>query len=84
MSNLRQDFFRWYNDEHHHSGIAMLTPADLHYGRGQRILAARHEVMLRAFNGNPQRFNGRVPRAADLPTEVWINKPIQGGAVVAL
>ena len=78
-----QDFFRWYNDEHHHSGIAMLTPADLHCGRGTQILTARHEVMLKAFNGNPQRFNGRAPKIADLPTEVWINKPIQGGTIVA-
>ena len=27
-----QTFFPWYNQEHHHSGIALLTPEMLHYG----------------------------------------------------
>ena len=65
-----QDFFRWYNWEHHHSGIAMLTPADLHHRRGQSVITARHEVMLRAFEANPHRFNGRIPKIGELPTEM--------------
>jgi putative transposase len=69
------DFFSWYNDEHHHSGIAMLTPSDLHYGRGGAVLAARHQTMMAAFAENPRRFNGRPPKLTELPTEVWINKP---------
>lgn len=27
-----QQFFHWYCTEHHHSGIAMLTPESVHYG----------------------------------------------------
>ena len=77
------DFFPWYNDEHHHSGIAMLTPSDLHYGRGGAVLAARQATMMAAFAENPRRFNGRSPKPAELPTEVWINKPIQREAIVA-
>jgi len=78
-----RDFFPWYNDDHHHSGISMLTPSDLHYGRGPAILEARHQTMLEAFDRNPKRFNGRIPRMADLPTEVWINKPNIEGVIVA-
>jgi putative transposase len=78
-----RDFFPWYNDEHHHSGIAMLTPSDLHYGRGGSVLAARHATMMAAFIENPRRFNGRPPKVAELPTEVWINKPTQREAIVA-
>jgi putative transposase len=78
-----RDFFPWYNDEHHHSGIEMLTPSDLHYGRGGRILAQRHQTMVEAFTRNPERFNGRIPKMATLPTEVWINKPVSGGGIVA-
>jgi len=69
------DFFPWYNEDHHHSGIAMLTPSDLHYGRGAEILKARYEIMLKAFTDNPARFNGRIPKMPELPTAVWINKP---------
>jgi len=32
-----QPFFRWYNSEHHHSGIGFLTPEDVHYGRADQI-----------------------------------------------
>ena len=31
-----QGFFAWYNLEHHHSGIGLLTPADVHHGRRRR------------------------------------------------
>lgn len=70
-----RDFFPWYNDEHHHSGIAMLTPSEVHYGRGADVLMARYQTMMQAFAGNPRRFNGHIPKLQELPTEVWINKP---------
>ena len=75
--NLCRDFFPWYNDEHHHSGIAMLTPSEVHYGRGHDVLIARHATMMHAFVANPRRFNGHVPKLQELPREVWINRPIQ-------
>jgi len=78
-----RDFFPWYNDEHHHCGIAMLTPADLHYGRGEAVLTARHQTLMAAYQQNPHRFNGRIPKKATLPTEVWINKPTATNAIVA-
>ena len=81
--NFCRDYFPWYNDEHHHSRIAMLTPSDLHYGRGEEILKARHQVMIEAFTRDPRRFNGCMPKMLKIPTEVWINKPIQGGEIVA-
>jgi putative transposase len=73
--SFSRDFFPWYNDEHHHSGIAMLAPSELHYGRGADILLARHATMMLAFEANPRRFNGHIPKRQELPTEVWINKP---------
>lgn len=74
---LCRDFFPWYNNEHHHSGISMLSPSDVHYGRGQEILAARHATMMKAFTANPRRFNGHVPKPQELPKEVWINRPVR-------
>lgn len=43
------DFFRWYNEEHHHSGISLLTPAALHYGRAPLIIAQRQAVLDAAY-----------------------------------
>lgn len=65
----------WYNYQHRHSGLAFLTPADVHFGRAQEILARRNAVLQHAWKQQPQRFrpNGPVQRA--LPNAVYINKP---------
>jgi putative transposase len=70
-----QDFFPWYNLEHRHSGIAMLTPYDMHYGRAQAVLEQRSVVLARAYQEHPERFVGGVPSPAAAPTEAWINRP---------
>ena len=69
-------FFGWYNDKHHHSGIAHLTPADLHYGRADAVLEQRHQVMLAAFAANPERFVHGPPARTSTPTAAWINPPV--------
>ncbi len=69
------DFFRWYNEEHRHSGIELLTPSDVHHGRAASRLEARREVMATAFAAKPERFVGGAPRLGEIPTTVWINKP---------
>jgi putative transposase len=68
-------FFDWYNHEHRHSGIAMLTPAMVHAGAGDAVLDARHRVMLDAYAATPERFINGQPKRAELPKDVWINKP---------
>jgi len=65
----------WYNTVHYHSGVADLTPASVHYGRGEQVLKDRDQVMCRAFSERPDRFNNRRPKPFCLPKEVWINKP---------
>jgi len=67
-------FFRWYNHEHRHHGIAMLTPAQVHYGLGHQILSERQRVLDMAYQAHPQRFSKR-PTVPQLPAEVWINPP---------
>jgi putative transposase len=69
-----QDFFRWYNFEHHHSGLGLLTPADVHLGRAPERVAARGRVLEAAYARYPERFVGGLPQPAALPTAVWINK----------
>lgn len=68
-------FDRWYNHEHHHSGIADLTPADVHFGRGRARLDARQLVLDAAYGDHPERFVKGRPLAPALPTAVWINRP---------
>ncbi len=68
-------FFAWYGVEHRHSGIAMLAPEDVHYGRAPQILAARGAVLDAAYALHPERFVRRPPRPGVLPPAVWINPP---------
>jgi putative transposase len=51
-------FVHWYNFDHRHSGIRYVSPAQRHAGSDQTILAARHEVYLRARELNPARWSG--------------------------
>lgn len=69
------EFFHWYNYEHHHSGIGLLTPADVHFGRGQAVLDQRQQVLQIAYQKNPERFVKGVSIPTQLPAAVWINPP---------
>lgn len=75
-------FMAWYNNEHRHSGIAMLTPAMVHHGQADRVLAARHAVMSAAFRAKPERFIGGSPKRLTIPHAVWINPPAHDGVAV--
>src|SRR5436309_5413016 len=71
-----QSFFRWYNEEHRHSGVGLLTPATVHYGQAENILRQRQEVLDVAYQRHPERFVRSTPKPPALPSEVWINKPV--------
>jgi putative transposase len=68
-------FFRWYNYEHYHTAIGLLTPADVHFGRAQTILDQRQLVLHAAYLKNPERFVKGPSIPAPVPTAVWINPP---------
>jgi putative transposase len=70
-----QRFFPWYNTEHHHAGLGLLTPADVHFGRAVTRVAARAAVLAAAHAAHPERFVRGVPQPPALPTAVWINRP---------
>lgn len=79
-----QDFFSWYNDEHHHSGLAMLTPADVHHLLVADRIAQRQSVLDASYEAHPERFPNGRPLAQHPPKEAWINKPKQApGATIA-
>jgi putative transposase len=68
-------FFSWYNQAHRHSGIGMLTPETVHYGRAEEVIAARRLVLEEAFRAHPERFVRKRPEPPQLPAAVWINPP---------
>jgi putative transposase len=70
-----QDFFPWYNSEHRHSGIGLMTPEMVHYGKGEQLTSQRRIVLASAFETHPERFVRGRPQPPSLPEAVWINKP---------
>ena len=70
-----RSFFPWYNTEHRHAGIAMLTPADVHHHRAPDVLAQRGRTLQAAWALHPERFVHGTPKPAPLPEAVWINPP---------
>ncbi len=69
------DFFHWYNEEHHHSGISLLTPSVLHHGEAPQVIENRQTVLDAAYVVHPERFVKHAPKANPAPSKVWINKP---------
>lgn len=77
-------FFDWYNNEHHHTGIALMTPATVHYGLSAQCNEIRAEALARAFNKHPERFVKGAPQPPELPKAVWINQPVLNVSIVDL
>jgi len=75
-------FFDWYNTQHLHTGIAMLTPQAVHYGEADTILKHRTEILEAARMKNPVRFKGKSLALPELPEAAWINKPSEEGKLM--
>ena len=70
-----QQFFRWYNTAHRHSGIGLMTPHAVHHGAAAALRAQRAQVLQEAYAAHPLRFKGRTPQPPALPSAAWINPP---------
>jgi putative transposase len=70
-----QTFFVWYNQEHHHTGLGLLTPVTVHTGKAENVLQKRQQVLDLAYAAHPERFVKHPPVPAQLPVAVWINPP---------
>jgi len=68
-------FFAWYNEEHHHAGIGLMTPDQIHFGQAETVYAARQATLDAAFISTPERFVRNPPKPPQIPTAVWINPP---------
>jgi putative transposase len=68
-------FFTWYNLKHHHTGLALMTPAVVHYKQADEVRAKRQRVLDEAYAAHPERFVKGRPIAPKAPDQVWINPP---------
>ena len=78
-----QDFFGWHNDDHHHSSLALFTPADVFHGRVEDVRAVRQCALDAAYYAHPERFPHGSPRVPMPPTAVHINPLVAGAFSVA-
>jgi len=76
-------FFAWYNREHRHSSLGLMTPETVHHGRAEAVAATRSIVLDAAYRAHPERFVRRAPTPPALPTETWINPPAREAATLA-
>lgn len=70
-----REFFGWYNHEHHHVALALMTPAVVHSGQAEAVTAKRQQVLDQAYMHHPERFSKGKPQVPQLPEAVWINQP---------
>ena len=68
-------FFHWYNHNHHHSALGLMTPVTVHYGQAEAFYEQRQYVLDTAYRAHPERFVQGQPTPPELPTAVWINPP---------
>ncbi len=71
-----RQFFPWYNNEHHHSSLGLMTPATVHYSLAVELTVKRQAALLSAYEQHPERFVNGPPTPPQLPTAVWINPPV--------
>jgi len=68
-------FFDWYNQDHHHAGLGLMTPDQVHYGQADAVYDARQKTLNQAFRENPERFVQKLPKPTEKPSAAWINPP---------
>lgn len=75
LKNAQQwalDFVRWYNEDHRHSAIRFVTPAQRHTGQDRAILAERDRIYRQAQQDNPKRWTGATRNWTPVQ-RVWLN-----------
>ena len=78
-----REFFPWYNEEHYHSSLGLLTPQMVHYGAAETVQSERQQVLHAGYAVHPERFVRGVPSVLELPKAVWINKPGEAEELLA-
>jgi putative transposase len=75
LSTTARGSSSWPIRQHHHLGIGLMTPDQVHYGQAELVHATRQKTLDHAFRANPIRFVNKAPEPPHMPTAVWINPP---------
>jgi|APGre2960657505_1045072.scaffolds.fasta_scaffold64031_1 putative transposase len=70
------EFFKWYNGEHRHINLGLMTPETVHLGKVEEVLAARSQALRLAYSRHPERFSKRGPKVLIPQERVGINIPV--------
>jgi hypothetical protein len=76
-----RSFFDWYNLDHHHAGIGLMTPDQMHYGRrpsprrSSNHARWRLQQNPRALRQKATRTTGKADRNLDQSTEPTASRP---------
>ena len=76
-------FFDWYNNEHRHSSLGLMTPAAVHWGLDHQLTLQRQQVLQAAYAAHPERFVKGLPKPPQVPEAVWINPPLPASSLAA-
>ena len=75
-----QDFFAWYNDMHHHAGLALFTPGDVFHRRVLAVAVTRQAALDAAYAFSPERFQNGAPRVSLPQAAIYIN-PVSASTI---
>ena len=68
-----EDYFAWYNHQHHHSALGFYTPTQVFTGQYREIASIRQAALDAQYQKHPERFVNGPPKAALPPAQVVIN-----------
>jgi putative transposase len=77
-------FFEWYNTEHRHINLGLLTPEVVHMGKVDEVLATRAQALEVAYYRHPERFSNRGPKLLIPQDRVGINIPVTKQSIYVL
>lgn len=75
VTTLRE-FFEWYNREHRHINLGLMTPQMVHEGKIDEVIAVRSQALKEAYERHPERFSKRGPKLLIPQETVGINIPV--------
>jgi putative transposase len=68
-------FVDWYNNEHHHTGLALMTPATVHYGQVESVRERRQAALDAVYAAHPERLLVGDRRPQNCPRRFGLINP---------
>lgn len=68
-----EQYFQWYNTQHHHTGLVGYTPAQVFTGTHAALITAKQATLDEHYRQYPERYVNGPPKAKAPPSVVTIN-----------